>query len=182
MKKRIIALLLSVTLAMGSVGTVSASAAEAGAGQTDETATQEEASAGLTDETAPEEEEEADAGLTDETASEETEEADAGQTDETAPEETEKAATGLTDSTAPSEEAAIAGTTEEPSVQIETHATSLTNNIVGDVIARWFNTANEEEWDEIREESLEKYPIDPHDLSYYGDSLRVRYTGDSDLF
>ena len=88
MKKRIIALLLSVTLAMGSVGTVSASAAEAGAGQTDETATQEEASAGLTDETAPEEEEEADAGLTDETASEETEEADAGQTDETAPEET----------------------------------------------------------------------------------------------
>ena len=180
MKKRIIALLLSVTLAMGSVGTVSASAAEAGAGQTDETATQEEASAGLTDETAPEEEEEADAGLTDETASEETEEADAGQTDETAPEETEKAATGLTDSTAPSEEAAIAGTTEEPSVQIETHATSLTNNIVGDVIARWFNTANEEEWDEIREESLEKYPIDPHDLSYYGDSLRVRYTGDED--
>ena len=57
----------------------------------------------------------------------------------------------------------------------EVHATSMTNNIVGDVLAGQLNKANSEEAKAQLEEALEKYPLDPHDLSYYGDSLRVRF-------
>ena len=64
---------------------------------------------------------------------------------------------------------------EEPSVDVDVKAVSKTNNIVGDVFSNQANSTNEEGVEEAKNASLEKYPLDNHDLSYYGDSLRVRY-------
>ena len=51
-------------------------------------------------------------------------------------------------------------------------ATSETNNIVGDVFANSVNN-------DIRPNNLDEYPLDKHELDYYGDSKRVRYLPDN---
>lgn len=65
---------------------------------------------------------------------------------------------------------------------VEVKATSGTNNILGDVLANMVNSYEDEDAAAQREVSLRKYPLDRHDLDYYGDSLRVRMVegGDSE--
>lgn len=68
-------------------------------------------------------------------------------------------------------------TQETPSVGTEITASSRTNNIIGEVFANQINMANAEGADDIRSASLEKYPLEHHELDYYGDSERVRFVG-----
>ncbi len=77
--------------------------------------------------------------------------------------------------------AAAAGADTGASAGVEVNAVSGTNNIVGDVFSNMFNTMDDPEMDLLREGSLEDYPLDDHDLSYYGDSLRVRHITDGGI-
>ena len=63
----------------------------------------------------------------------------------------------------------------ETSGKVEVHGVSKTNNIVGDVFVNMLNAANDPQLDALRQASLEKYPLESHELSYYDGSLRVRY-------
>ena len=70
----------------------------------------------------------------------------------------------------------------ETSGKVEVHGVSKTNNIVGDVFVNMLNVfvnmlnaANDPELDALRQASLEEYPLENHELSYYDGTLRVRY-------
>ena len=90
----------------------------------------------------------------------------------------------------PSEEASVTTETEEaaadeadagePSADVDTTAVSETNNIVGDVFVNAINTADDKEAQTEREESLEEYPLESHNRTYYGLSNRVRKIGDAE--
>ena len=56
---------------------------------------------------------------------------------------------------------------------------SLTNNIVGEVITESINNMqeNDKTGDASTINNLDEYPMDPHDLSCYGDSPLVRELG-----
>ena len=71
---------------------------------------------------------------------------------------------------------------EGTSARIEVNAVSRTNNIVGDVFVNMINSANESAQDEIQPENdpLTEYPLEHHEWSYYGDSLRIRYLDGGD--
>ena len=68
----------------------------------------------------------------------------------------------------------------ETSGKVEVHGVSKTNNIVGDVFVNMLNAANDPELDALRQESLKKYPLESHELSYYDGTLRVRYLDGGD--
>ena len=89
-------------------------------------------------------------------------------------EEQEPTGANKPDTSEPDGEAALQ---EGPSVGTEITASSRTNNIIGEVFANQINMANAEGADDIRSASLEKYPLDHHELEYYGDSERVRFVG-----
>ncbi|MBE6018136.1 MAG: hypothetical protein E7233_11140 [Lachnospiraceae bacterium] len=67
---------------------------------------------------------------------------------------------------------------EEPSVETEIKATSRTNNIIGEIFSNQINMANAEGEADKRAASLEQYPLEHHELDYYGDSERVRFIDD----
>ena len=71
-------------------------------------------------------------------------------------------------------ESAGSGTDEGMAADVKVKATSRTNNIIGEVFANMFNNADDQKAKAKREASLEEYPIETHDLEYYGDSPRVR--------
>ncbi len=63
---------------------------------------------------------------------------------------------------------------QKPDTDLKIKASSMTNNIVGDVFANSLNAAEDKDAGAARDASLEKYPLDSHSRSYYGNSLRVR--------
>ena len=81
-----------------------------------------------------------------------------------------------------SDEASLADDTnsEGASASIDMDAASETNNIVGDVFVNAVNTADDKEAQKERKESLEEYPLEPHNRTYYGLSKRVRDIGDAE--
>ena len=89
-------------------------------------------------------------------------------------EEQEPTGANKPDTSEPDGEAALQ---EGPSVETEITASSRTNSIIGEVFANQINMANAEGAEDIRSASLEKYPLDHHELEYYGESERVRFVG-----
>ena len=77
----------------------------------------------------------------------------------------------------PSETDDDAAPQKAASVETEITASSRTNNIIGEVFANQINMINAEGAEDIRSASLEKYPLEHHELDYYGDSERVRFVG-----
>ncbi len=71
---------------------------------------------------------------------------------------------------------------EDMSADVEVNATSNTNNIVGEVLANMVNSYGDDENEAKKKASLKEYPLEHHELEYYGDSLRVRMVegGDSE--
>ncbi len=65
---------------------------------------------------------------------------------------------------------------QEPSGETVVTATSQTENIVGEVLANAFNTAGEDP--EKRAETLEAYPTEKREPSFYEGTGRIRYLGD----
>lgn len=70
----------------------------------------------------------------------------------------------------------------EGSADIEVTARSATNNIVGAVLANMVNSYKDEDSEAEKEASLREYPLERHELEYYGDSPRLRIVegGDSE--
>ena len=70
----------------------------------------------------------------------------------------------------------------ECSADIEVTARSATNNIVGAVLANMVNSYKDEDSEAEKEASLREYPLERHELEYYGDSPRLRIVegGDSE--
>ena len=73
---------------------------------------------------------------------------------------------------------------QEYTSYLEANATSNTENIVGDVFANMINSRMtpdiEEDDGGTAIPSLQEYPVEKHDVSYYGDSPRVRFADEND--
>ncbi len=70
---------------------------------------------------------------------------------------------------------------EQTTVTVEKQYVSATNNMIGGVFIKMLNESSSSDGAKTAEElfNLTEYPWDHHDLSYYGNSPRVRYLGNA---